>query len=184
MLLDQVNSNVSCCASSIANNQPMEQKKQTLTISSDPVEDAKRLKVMLEKLKVTTPGYSQAKFAEENGIGTQAQLWQMLNPENDKGRPLNLQAAIGFAKGLNCKVKDFSPSLQAAIDEISNHAQKADEARSMKEPSCLYNVTPEKVALDAEEAKLLRGWRMADQRDRHHIMLTIDDILKTDHAAA
>lgn len=89
------------------------------TVTPTPLEDAARLRELLEGLDI-----SQAEFAEQYGIGSQAQFWQYLNPEKKGGRPLNIMAAIGFAKGIDalqtsCNVGRFSPYLQTLIDKIS-----------------------------------------------------------------
>lgn len=89
------------------------------TVTTTPKEDAERLRVRLEGLEI-----SQAEFAAQFGIGSQAQYWQYLNPDKPGGRPLNVMAAIGFARGIDalrgpCTVGDFSPYLQQVIDRIS-----------------------------------------------------------------
>ncbi len=50
---------------------------------------------------------SQAVFGEKQEIGNQSAVGQFLRGES----PLSLKAAKGFAKGLGCKVSDFSPRL-------------------------------------------------------------------------
>ena len=63
-------------------------------------------------------GLSQAEFGASFDIGSQGAVWQYLN-----GRTaINLKAAKGFAKGLNCNVSDFSPRLAAEIEGLARHA--------------------------------------------------------------
>ena len=50
---------------------------------------------------------SQAEFGAQFGLGSQGMVWQYLNA----GSPLNLAAAVKFAKGLGCEVSDFSARL-------------------------------------------------------------------------
>lgn len=122
MLFNSVNSDVGCLIHSNANNHNMATRTSAETISKTPGDDAERIKAMMANSKI-----SQAEFAETYGIGSQAQLWQFLNPESKKGRPLNLSAAIGFATGLNCRVGDFSPSLQKFIDKIAHYSSMETE---------------------------------------------------------
>lgn len=65
--------------------------------------DAARLKALYEAASPAT----QEKFGAKFGIGSQALVWQYLNAYI----PLNLKAAVRFAKGLQCDVADFSPTL-------------------------------------------------------------------------
>lgn len=122
MLFNSVNSDVGCLIYSNANNSGMVTRTSAETISKTPGDDAERIKAMMADSKL-----SQAEFAETYGIGSQAQLWQFLNPDSKKGRPLNLSAAIGFANGLNCRVGDFSPSLQKLIDKVALYASSDTE---------------------------------------------------------
>lgn len=137
MLFNGVNSDVGCLIYSNANNSGMVTRTSAETISKTPGDDAERIKAMMADSKL-----SQAEFAETYGIGSQAQLWQFLNPESKKGRPLNLPAAIGFATGLNCRVGDFSPSLQKFIDKIalysSMDAGKHTTQLQAEEPKGVY----------------------------------------------
>jgi hypothetical protein len=57
--------------------------------------------------------HSQGAFGDAFNIGNQAAVGFFLN-----GRTaLSLKAAQGFAKGLGCKIEDFSPRLAAALKE-------------------------------------------------------------------
>lgn len=113
----------------------MATRKHQVTISKTPSEDAERLKGLMWRTRC-----SQSEFAEANGIGSQAQLWQFLNPEHKKGRPLNLAAAIGFAKGLGVSVEEFSPSLQAYINFVAGFActQGACVKKVAEPPAPIY----------------------------------------------
>ena len=71
--------------------------------------------VRLRKLFDQRAGMSQLEFAERFGLGTQGMVWQYLSGY----RPLNYEAAAKFAKGLNCRIDDFSPEMAEALrDEI------------------------------------------------------------------
>lgn len=61
---------------------------------------------------------TQATFGEDHGIGSQGMMHQYLKPLT----PLNLPAAVKFAKGLRCKVIDFSPTLAQQVIDAAPHA--------------------------------------------------------------
>lgn len=116
------------------------------TVSSTPIEDAARLKVLMENVSA-----SQAEFAAAYGIGSQAQLWQYLNPDKKGGRPLNVIAATGFAKGLGVSVESFSPSLQSCINKLAEFARKTNSdklAINEKSPTYLVTKPPRDQAID------------------------------------
>lgn len=56
---------------------------------------------------------SQRAFGQAYGIGTQTAVNQWLHG----GIPISLKAAMGFAAGLHCQIKDFSPRLAKLIAE-------------------------------------------------------------------
>lgn len=69
-------------------------------------------------------GLSQAAFGAQYDIGSQAVVWQYLNG----AIPLNLRAATGFARGLGCRIADFSPRLaKDAAALTSGQATPGDE---------------------------------------------------------
>lgn len=65
-------------------------------------EDAARLKALFANQRL-----SQEAFGERHHIGTQGVVWQYLNGKI----PLNLNAALKFARGIGCDVAEFSPRL-------------------------------------------------------------------------
>lgn len=67
--------------------------------------------VRLRELFDRRAGMSQLEFAERFGLGTQGMVWQYLSGY----RPLNYEAAAKFAKGLNCRIDDFSPEMAEAL---------------------------------------------------------------------
>lgn len=69
--------------------------------------------VRLRELFDQRAGMSQLEFAERFGLGTQGMVWQYLSGY----RPLNYEAAAKFAKGLNCRIDDFSPEMAEALRE-------------------------------------------------------------------
>ena len=67
--------------------------------------------VKLRELFEKRAGMSQLEFAERFGLGTQGMVWQYLSGY----RPLNYEAAAKFAKGLNCRIDDFSPEMAESL---------------------------------------------------------------------
>lgn len=76
-------------------------------IDTEAAEDAARLKALFK----THTKLSQMEFGQIYEIGTQGAVWQYLNGVT----PLNLSAAIKFARGLGCSVGEFSPRLAAEL---------------------------------------------------------------------
>lgn len=64
---------------------------------------------------------TQKSFGKEFGIGSAGMVSQYLNAK----RPLGLNAAIKFAKGLEVQVADISPTLAAQLPEASQAASPA-----------------------------------------------------------
>lgn len=112
---------------------------------------------------------SQAKFGKEHGLGTAGMVWQYLNGH----RPLNLQAAVKFAKGLGVRIQDFSPRLaaqvRAAVQDVTGTVVQAREP----EPHP-YVVTAGAHTLDAvsaqEGAVLAQLLRQAPKEERQRIL--------------
>lgn len=61
----------------------------------------------------------QEVFAARHNIGSQSMMAQYLNGK----RPLNLQAAIAFSRGLGVKIGDFSPRIAAMVREAIPHTE-------------------------------------------------------------
>lgn len=168
MLLIEVNSKASCGYYSDANNQCMSTRSNADTISKTPEEDAARLREMVKSC-----GKTQADFAAEYDIGSQAQLWQYLNPTTKKGRPLNITAAIGFARGLNRPVSDFSPSLQEVIDRIARFASssKPKAVHETNEPTPIEYVIAKKSKRELEIEQITTLLKEMDDRG---VSVTLD----------
>jgi SOS-response transcriptional repressor LexA len=73
--------------------------------------EAAALKSIYEA-KTKLAGLSQAAFGEAFGVGTQGNVWQYLNGRT----PLNLSAALRFARGLEVSVRAFSDRLADELD--------------------------------------------------------------------
>jgi len=97
--------------------------------------------VRLRKLFKERSDMSQLEFGQAYEIGNQGMVWQYLNADKPKGSALNVLAAIKFAKGLRCRVADFSPSIQAEIDKIAAFATTHEQGASLKIPQGLAETT-------------------------------------------
>lgn len=69
--------------------------------------ETKEESARLAQLWATKEHPSQAEFGELYSIGNQSAVGQFLRGDV----PLSLKAASGFAKGLGCRIEDFSPRL-------------------------------------------------------------------------
>jgi transcriptional regulator with XRE-family HTH domain len=69
--------------------------------------------VKLKELFDARAGMSQQDFAERHGLGSQGMVWQYLAGY----RPLNYEAAAKFARGLGCRIDDFSPEMAESLRE-------------------------------------------------------------------
>lgn len=72
--------------------------------------DAHRALKRLYDERVPT-GMTQEEFGAQFGIGTQGMVWQYLNGH----RPLNVEAAAKFARGLRCTIQDISPEMASTL---------------------------------------------------------------------
>lgn len=93
----------------------MKDHKKKPTIEPVHIQEAAKLLALWEKTKPM----SQQNFGLEFGIGSQGMVWQYLNAV----APLNLEAAVRFAKGLRCDVFDFSPRLAELLPTVVRPAK-------------------------------------------------------------
>jgi len=122
---------------------------------------------------------SQLEFGQAYEIGNQGMVWQYLNADKPKGSVLNVSAAIKFAKGLSCRVADFSPSIQAEIDKIAAFATTHGQGAPLKIPQGLAEATytaiemlllptTERASLSMEEQAAIAFMEsIADKRAQH-----------------
>ena len=75
----------------------------------DRSNDAERLRKLYEHR--VPEGMSQEQFGKQFGVGNQSMVSQYLSGH----RPLNLDAAAKFAKGLRCTIADISPGLATHV---------------------------------------------------------------------
>lgn len=137
------------------------------TLEPWQLEDAARLRAIFEAKKAGARDrgerFTQALFAEKTGLASPNMVWQYLSAY----RPLNIQSAAEFAKGLGVSVRDFSPTLAAQIDQVS------DGARPAPEVSGPIAVPQRKMRLqwvDDWESELLSHARATDDDGRFAIM--------------
>jgi hypothetical protein len=105
----------------------MTEKTRKARVTDENLAEAKKLKKLYdgEPHKGNPGGLTQAAFGATYNIGAQSVVWQYLN-----GRiPLNLRAATGFAKGLKCKISDFSPRLAAAASAVAEGEPKSEQEK-------------------------------------------------------
>jgi len=84
---------------------------------------------------------SQAVFGRRYDIGGQSMVSQYLNAR----RPLNLQAAINFSRGLRVAVSEFSPRLSVLASEA---APSAGDQPPIDQPKGGGNLMPVAQALE------------------------------------
>jgi hypothetical protein len=83
-------------------------------VTDEHRQEAKRLRVLWDE-KADRP--TQQIFGETNEIGNQSAVGQFLRGDV----PLSMNAARGFAKGLGCKIADFSPRLAKEASAARGH---------------------------------------------------------------
>lgn len=95
----------------------------TTTLTPWQIEDAARLKALFDaRADLTGEKLSQAEFGERYKIGSQGMVSQYLQAR----RPLNVDAAVAFAKGLGVSINEFSPQIAKSIQHASEFATKID----------------------------------------------------------
>lgn len=109
-----------------------------------------------ERLKALFAGVNRAEFARKNKIaGGASYIYQHITAR----RPLNLDAALAYAKGLNVHLSEISPRL---ADEIANANKHIHNSQAP------YYLEIEKVI------ELMEG---TDDRGRLKCLLAIEDAL-------
>jgi transcriptional regulator with XRE-family HTH domain len=133
------------------------------------VQDAARLKRLFE----SRSELSQLEFGSEFEIGSQGVVWQYLNGHI----PLNLSAAIKFARGLGAAVKDFSPTLALQLGQ-ANHAESNAIAQ-------IYEAMPEpekQAALDFIHYRYEHSELLASEPEKWQHYVKMIEKIKADMA--
>jgi hypothetical protein len=125
------------CAAATIDAMAVPNKKRG-TITPENREEARRLRAIWIRYKptLTERGWgTQEKFGEQFAIGNQAAVAAFLNART----ALSLKAAAGFARGLDCKIADFSPRLAALLDGQPSGVE-ANQQLGVPAPSSLTTV--------------------------------------------
>lgn len=85
------------------------QTMKSETTSESQSAEAARLRALFNEKKGRD--ISQEEFGARYEIGSQGMIWQYLNGR----RPLNLKAAIGFARGLGVPLEEVSPEIAEQV---------------------------------------------------------------------
>lgn len=83
-------------------------------MTPERVEDAKRLKLLWSSYKSSPDYLGQERFGDKFGIGSQSAVTQFINGLT----PLSPKAAALFARGLGCSIRDISPELANAAEQL------------------------------------------------------------------
>lgn len=145
---------------------PSAQKPKQGTVSAENLDEAKRLKSIYESkltLRKSRGVGTQEAFGQAYDIGGQAAVWQFLNGH----AALSKKAAVGFANGLDCRVADFSPRLDAEINNL---------ARGVEDGERVISMAPRPFT-DALQIPLMGAWASmghgAQQVDHDEVMSTL-----------
>ncbi|RMX08519.1 S24 family peptidase [Corticibacter populi] len=84
-------------------------------VTPETLEESAKLRTLWDQRKLKL-GLKQDTFGETYKVGNQSAVGQFLRGVT----PISLKAAIGFAKGLQCEISDFSPRLAAQASEIAS----------------------------------------------------------------
>jgi hypothetical protein len=116
-------------------------------------EDARNLRRLFDA-RTETVGEGkqipQMEFGAKYGIGSQGMVWQYISGR----RPLNIKAAVAFAKGLGVELSDFSPTLAAQIDDASRVGREQSPPRIVSQQD-----DPQLQWVSSKEAALLTAFR-------------------------
>lgn len=150
-LFEKVNSATCCATNSAAYSSGMEKTSKKSKIEPVHIEEAARLKRLFDARSTT----SQMKFGADNEIGSQGMVWQYLNAR----APLNLDAALKFAKGLGCPVSDFSPRLAESLrpTQAQSFGYKAQSQGFVKHQAGSVNLVDPSNVEPAMDLKPMRA---------------------------
>lgn len=98
------------------------------------VEEAGKLKALFDERNKL----SQLAFGQRFEIGSQGMVWQYLNAK----APLNLDAALKFARALDCSVAEFSPRLASALGAPASQGRENGGEKDSPSSRHLSNIGP------------------------------------------
>lgn len=121
------------------------EKSKKAKIEPVHVEESAKLK----ELYLNRATGSQAEFGATYDIGSQGMVWQYLNAK----APLNLSAALKFARGLRCEVSEFSGRLAAEMIQPGNSQEVIALRNRPGEPAQLVSLTEHPDLLEVPRVK-------------------------------
>lgn len=95
-------------------------------VTDEHRQEARALKAIWDRVKPA----SQGEFGKEFGIGGQSAVANFLGGAS----ALSLKAAVGFANGLNCKIRDFSERLAVEAHRAADAAGLVNDEESLLIP--------------------------------------------------
>lgn len=146
-------------------------EKKRAKVTDEHREEAARLTALwlaannARKLK-NEEELKQADFGHDYGIGGQSAVGQFLRGD----APLSLKAATGFAKGLGCRISDFSPRL----------ARKAASLREAEPGRAALSL----VDLNYEEGQLVLLFRGLNEQQRAELLSKANTLYAETHPEA
>lgn len=128
------------------------------------VEEAGKLKALFDERNKL----SQLAFGQRFEIGSQGMVWQYLNAK----APLNLDAALKFARALDCSVAEFSPRLASALGAPASQGRENGGEKDSPSSRHLSNIDRHQKLILLFEAltterqdQLIRDLQNAQQAD-------------------
>ena len=125
-------------------------EKRRAKIEPIHLEEAAKLRAIYERVNSGQKKLSQLAFGQQFDIGTQGMVWQSLNGKS----ALNIDAALKFARGLQCEVADFSPRLAASLTSSPASPQLVHEIR---EPDARPWIDRDTVTVQVFDARASMG---------------------------
>lgn len=114
-------------------------KSEPKPLETWQIDDAQRLKSLFDQRE---PKISQADFGSQFEVGSQGMVWQYLAGK----RPLNIKAAVAFARGLRVSVAAISPTIAAQISQASETVGDVDIA-GLRRVTSDEDLAPPSVAI-------------------------------------
>lgn len=129
---------------SFAPNTGVSEEPKKTKLEPWQTEDAARLKALFDAYRASG-GLKQEQFAADYGLKSQGNMGHYLHGR----RPLNLRAAISFARGMGVSIDAISPTIAAEVEEAIPLMNTAPTGL-MSMP--LRSVTPRQIASLSPEA--------------------------------
>lgn len=133
-------------------------------------EDARRLRELYTAYR-SAGGKRQEDFAEDYGLKTQGNMGHYLHGR----RPLNLRAAIGFAKGIGVPIAAFSPTIAAEIEEAAPLARSGSPQKPI--PLTLQD-------LNGTEGQLIMFFRGLPAAEQEKVVTELNNAFNAHHPGA